>query len=467
VGVVLTVVILLTKRRPVSAVLWLVTVWAFPLLGALVYLSFGLDQVPRGARERAEASRILAESLPDVEDAREAGNGAETPTTPRLVPVPVDPARGVYPPTSGNRVDLLVDGDEFYPALFDAVASASDSVHVQSFIVAPDGVGRRLLDLLAERARAGVCTRLLYDRFGSTAAHYSGFFRDAERAGVGVSSITQAHPLRGRFQVNLRNHRKVAVVDGAVGFVGGINFSEANRSEPDHPRTIRDYHVRLTGPAVRGLQTQFLLDWFFATREGPETLTARSLLPDLPVCGDAAVQVVSGGPAPESSTTADVIFGLISEARQSVTIVTPYFVPDEATLQVIRHAAMAGRDVRLLVPEHGNHFYAELAGRSLYQELLDAGVQIFERAPPFMHAKALLIDERIVMLGSANMDYRSLHLNFETAVVAEGPAVAGELAAQIRRDLDAARELTPERHAARGYAARLMENFCYLFQPLL
>jgi cardiolipin synthase len=273
VGLVLTLDVLLTKHRPVSAVLWLAVVWAFPYGGALAYLSIGVDRVRRGAAAR-EASKALVAQRADWH-----------PTFERLAvdyerPGPGEahrfPAQHIFRSTDravrqnrvfqGNRVELLVDGDEFYPALFDAISAAESSIHLQTFVFGRDRAGQDLLDRLIARARDGIECRLLYDRFGSTRAYLSRFFGKAKDSGVQVRSITQANPLKGRFQINLRNHRKIAVIDGSIGFVGGINIHDKNLSERAVGRPIRDYHVKLQGPAVSDLQFQFVEDWYFASQ---------------------------------------------------------------------------------------------------------------------------------------------------------------------------------------------------------
>jgi cardiolipin synthase len=473
-GSLLSYDILLHKDRPVSAVLWLFAVWTLPFLGALGYLSFGMDRVQRGAADR-QASGVLVErrarmhptferhvmdrahfDLSDPHDHPGAHIFRGT-----------DPAVARNHVLRGNRAELLVDGDEFYPALLEAVEGAEASIHVQTYIFGRDRIGRRIRDALATRAREGVRVRLLYDRFGSTRAHFLRFLEEARRAGVDVRSISQANPLKGRFQVNLRNHRKIAVVDGRTGFVGGINFQDGHATETSDGPPIRDYHVRLRGPAVADLQFQFVQDWVFAAGTEPDRLLGPRYFPDLESEGDALVQVVPGGPEMEGQGLADAIFGAISAAEHSLWVVTPYFVPDEPILQAIRYAALRGVDVRLVVPRRSNHRYAEYAARALYTQLLRAGVRIFERGPPFLHAKALVADGAYAMLGSANLDYRSLHLNFETNVEVGDRSFARTVERQVEEEMRASREIELQRHLQRSLPRRLAENFCLLFQPVL
>ncbi len=473
-GAVLTLDVLLTKHRPVSAVLWLAVVWAFPYLGALSYLSFGVDRVRRGASEREAAKALVAR------------RAAAHPTFYRLAidysrPHPGEevayPAAHIFRATDpavrpnrvfrGNRVELLVDGDEFYPALREAISAARASVNLQTFIYGRDRIGRELLDLLVDRVRAGVECRLLYDRFGSTYAHLSRFFKGATEAGVEVRSITQANPLKGRFQINLRNHRKIAVIDGRIGFVGGINIQDIHLSAYAGGSAIRDYHVRVQGPAVSDLQLQFIEDWHFASAEPPERLFDLSYFPEQEAAGDAVAQVVPGGPDLSGHGLADAIFGAIVAAERSISIVTPYFVPDEPIITALRYAALRGVRVQLILPRKSNHWYTGFAARALYAPLLKSGVRIFERHGPFMHAKALIVDGIYAMIGSANLDYRSLHLNFETNLEVADTAFLSRIQRQIDEEIGLSTEVLLAEHQTRSLARRLTENFCYLFQPML
>jgi cardiolipin synthase len=473
-GIALTLDVLLTKHRPVSAVLWLALVWAVPYAGALAYLSFGVDRVRRGAVER-EAARALVRQRAALDPLFERlAVDYVHPDSPEARKHPAqhifrvtDPAVQPNRVFRGNRVSLLVDGDQFYPALLEAIAAAKSSVHLQTFIFARDRIGRELRDLLVERARSGVECRLLYDRFGSTLTYFSRFFEQARAAGVDVCSITQANPLKGRFQINLRNHRKIAIIDGRVGFVGGINIQDKNFSAYSGGPPIRDYHARLEGPAVSDLQFQFAEDWYFASRQSPERLLEPTYFPKQQPVGDALVQVVPGGPDLKGHGLSDAFFGAIVAAERSISILTAYFVPDEPILQALRYAAVRGVDVKLIVPRYSNHWYTGFAARSLYTLLLKAGARIFERKPPFMHAKALVVDGVYAMIGSANLDYRSLHLNFETNLEVADMEFVGSLSDQVQAEIAHSEEVLLENHEARSLARRLTENFCYLFQPML
>ena len=465
--------VLLHKHRPVSAVLWLAAVWAFPYIGALLYLVFGVDRVQRGGEER-KASKALVRERAAQRPAFEKlvidfDDGGDDPLERAASHIlrGTDPAVPANRVLRGNHVEFLIDGDQFYPALIEAIEASRHTVHLQTFIFGRDALGRSVLDALEKKAREGVTVRLLYDRFGSAYAHFSRFFDRSKRAGVKVCSISQANPLKGRFQINLRNHRKVAVIDGTVGFVGGINIAKINSTEYRRSAPIRDYHAKLLGPAVSDLQMQFLYDWYFASKEPLDQLLGSECFPQIEPAGDALVQVVPGGPEVGGRGLADAFFAAIVAADKSVSIMTPYFVPDEPIVHALRYAAIRGVDVRLVVPKRNNHWYTGFAARSLYTPLLRAGARVFERRPPFMHAKVLVVDDVYAMLGSANLDFRSLHLNFETNVEVVEPEFVTRVRRQIQNEITVSDEVTWERHAARSLPRRLAENFCFLLQPLL
>ena len=471
-GVALTFHILLFKKRPVSSVLWLLLVWFLPYVGGILYVTFGIDRVRRGAAVRL-ASKELVTRKADLHPTFERRmvqdtHGATTGDFPGShIFRATDPAVKPFHVLRGNHAELLVDGDQFYPSLYEAIRGAETSIHFQTFVFRRDRSGRALLELLIERARAGVEVRLLYDRFGSTAAHLTRFFDPAREAGVKVYSISQANVLRGHFQVNLRNHRKVCVIDGRVAYVGGINIHDENVTRYSKGPPIRDYHVRLEGPAVLDLQFAFVEDWHFASREAPEALLGPKCFPPPEVAGTGLVQVVPGGPEIAGHGLADAIFGAIVTAERSITIQTPYFVPDEPIVHALRYAATRGVEVRVIVPAYNNHWYIAYAARALYGMLLRAGVRIFERSQPFAHAKAMEIDGVYAMMGSANLDYRSLHLNFETNVEVADSGFIAALAARLEREIEVSVEIREVEWLERPMWRRLLENFCLLFQPLL
>lgn len=467
--------LLLRPRESASALLWLLLLWIFPAIGITAYLCFGIHRVPAQAWRRREARETFLESRTDAgrpavywRSLPAAVPTERIPETARAVCRSLDSLMPDYPLLGGNQFDLLRCGDEAYPAMLEAIEGARHHVHLQSFILANDSVGREFLSALLKRARAGVEVRILYDRFGSTPSVLSGFLRPWRNRDprMRLAGWSQASLLRRQFQLHLRNHRKTMVVDGRIAFTGGINLGEVNRSAPGRP-AIRDLHVRALGPIVRQLQHAFLSDWSFITGEVPERLLCAEHFPPGPGGIGAPARIIPGGPDRAQDLIADSLFACIRVARRQVLAITPYLIPPRDLLRALRIAALEGIEVRLVVPRVNNHWYAGYAGAALYDELLEAGVRIHERRPPFLHTKALVVDDELTMIGTANLDARSLSLNYETNLLVSDPGFAGRVKQQIWEELGASRELTLEAWRKRPAARRILENACNLLAPAL
>ncbi len=467
-----------TRRESTAALLWMFVAWSFPLIGPLLYLMFGINRVPRKAWRKQRADRELRterqararEDLPLVYWRAVHEALAAQPDTPaaRSLNRTLDAVLPDYPLLGGNAIAPLLDGDEAYPRMLEAIRSARHHIHLQTFILWQDDVSREFMDALAARARAGVAVRCLYDRFGSTGAVLGRLFPRYRRVpNLQIAGWTQANLLKRQVQINLRNHRKILIVDGERAFTGGINIRRENRSRPGAP-AIRDYHVAVRGPIVQELQFSFLRDWYFMTDEDPDVLLQAAHFPRLPAVGPARIRVANSGPTTdELECIARVVFESLAAARRQVLLVTPYFVPPREILEALYSAARRGVDVRLIVPRRNNHIYAGLAGQSLYGDLLDAGIRIVERPPPFMHAKALIVDDWMAMIGSANLDARSLRLNYETNLVIFDAEFIRALTAIVRREDAIGIPLDAQTWRRRPAPRRLLENACYLMMPVL
>ncbi len=467
-----------TRREATSALLWIFVSWSFPLIGPMFYLIIGINRVPRKGWHKQRANRnFLAER-----QARE--NEALPMTYWRAVheSLATEPKgslarelNGVmnnilqeYPLLGGNQIHPLVNGDEAFPQMLDAIGKARHHVHLQTFIISDDPVGNKFLDLLAEKAREGVTVRLLFDRFGSTNAMLGHFFSKYRNIpNMHISGWTQVNAMKRRFQINLRNHRKALIVDGSQAFMGGINLHIENVSRPDEP-AIRDYHFSLQGPIVQELQYSFLRDWYFMTNDDPKILLQQSHFPHLPAKGNAMIRLVNSGPtSDEMEIMSDVVFECLTSARRQILAVTPYFAPTHDIIHAFRMAALRGVDVRLIVPQHNNHIYAGMAGRALYEELMLAGVRIFERHPPFIHAKAMIIDDTMALVGSGNLDVRSLRLNYETNMAVFDAPFINALKLIVLQDIDESDEVNLRVWQSRPTSRRFLENLCNLLTPML
>lgn len=445
--------IVLQKRAPVATLSWLLGLAALPVVGFLVYYVFGPQRIKRQRLRRAR-SRV---ALPAGDERERTGDKAELA---RLAQ-----ATTGLPASTAQDVQLLVDGARTYAALLEAIAQARHHVHLEYYIYAPDQTGTAIRDALVERARAGVAVRLLLDAVGSSACPRR-FFDPLVAAG---GELAWFHPMRlGRFWqrpwVNLRSHRKIVVVDGAVAFTGGINVTD-EENESLRADAYRDLHLRLTGDVVRSLQLVFVEDWAYATGERAFLSSVVAAMPP-PARGPIPVQALTSGPDSAWEAIHRLHVAAIHAAHRRVWLVTPYFVPSEAALLALTSAALAGLDVRLLVPRRSDSRFVTLAARSYFDELLTAGVKVYQYGPRMLHTKALLVDDTLAIVGSANFDHRSFSLNFEVSMLFDDAGVAGALAQLIEHEFTHA----PRVHEGRPrslWRARLPEALARLLAPLL
>ncbi len=443
--------IVLQKREPVATLSWLLGLALLPYLGFLIYHVFGPQRIHRQRLRRARVrGDMTPQALAEDEEVAELGRMARAATG--------------LPMTTASDVRLLVDGAAKYEALVEDIRTAREHVHLEYYIWHPDRSGAALRDTLVERARAGVKVRLLLDALG--AAKASRFFDDLVAAG---GELAWFHPTRfGRIWTrpwtNLRTHRKIVVIDGRVGYTGGMNVTD-DQNERFNDDAYRDLHLRLEGNVVRALQQVFVEDWAYATGERGFIGEVVRQTPRLPP-GRTCAQVITSGPDSPWETIHRAHVGAIHAAKQRVWMTTPYFVPGEAAMMSLTSAALAGLDVRLLVPRTSDSKLVTLAARSYFGPLLVAGVKIYEYGPRMLHTKSLLVDDSMVLIGSANFDHRSFRLNFEVSVLFDDAALGAQLAQLIEGELAHAPRVRQGRK--RGLlGARLPEALARLMSPLL
>ena len=447
---VLGLYIALQKREPVATLSWLISLAALPYIGFVIYFFLGPQRITRQRLRRVRARAALPpppEGLHPTPDAIELARLAQATTG--------------LPPITATRADLLVDGAAKYGALLEAIAQAREHIHLEYYIYLPDRTGTALRDALAERARAGVQVRLLLDAVGSGRTKRR-FLQPLVEAGAEVAWF---HPMKlhwfwKRPWLNLRTHRKIVVIDGQIGFTGGINITD-EEDERLREDAYRDLHLRLEGDVVRELQLVFIEDWAYATGQPPLKLHNPA-----PVRGTIAAQVLVSGPDSSWEAIHRLHVAAIHSAQRRVWLVTPYFVPGEAARMALTSAALGGLDVRLLVPKVCDSRLVTLAARSYFDELLEAGVKVHEYGPRMLHSKALLCDDDLAIIGSANFDHRSFRLNFEVSVMFRDRGLVAELAELIQGECNLAPRVRPDR-AQPLWTTRVPEALARLVSPLL
>lgn len=445
-----TVHVLLYKRNVGAAISWMGIAWLSPFVGGLLYFAMGVNRVKRRARRlRRERSHLF------VVDQTAPGDPGAGPLTPleyaigRLTGLSAE---------SGNRAELLRNGDEAYPAMLAAIEAAERTVGLASYIFRDDLAGRPFIEALARAKNRGVQARVLLDGIGS------GYFVNEAYQSLREAQVPAARFLHSYFPwrmpfLNLRNHRKLMVVDGRTAFVGGINIGRENllASKPPHP--VRDTHFRIEGPVVEQLAEAFADDWLFTTGE---KLLDEGWFPDLEAAGDVVARAITSGPDEDLEQIEFVALHAISCARRSIRIVTPYFLPPEVLTMALGLAAMRGIAVDIVVPEESNHIVLDWARRVPMRTLLEAGCRVWLLPPPFDHSKLMTIDDTWSLIGSANWDTRSFRLNFELNVEIQDPRFARRLADATRtgRRLElASLDADPLPLRLRNSAARLLQPY--------
>lgn len=449
--------VVLYKRDSRSAVGWVGVIWLAPLLGAVLYLLFGINRI----RRRAAARRTFPAGVPTgaLPSRGEAGGPPERRRPLRRV---VDRVAR-RPLTPGNSIRPLVDGEEAYPAMIAAIEGAGRSVALSTYIFDNDSAGALFLGTLAAAVRRGVSVRVLVDAAG---ARYSWppILGDLRRHGVPAAAFGRTLlPWRMPY-MNLRNHRKILVVDGAVGFTGGMNIREGHLvgTRPRHP--VRDLHFELRGPVVGHLAETFAEDWMFTTRE---TLPPEFTSASREAAGPVFARGLSDGPDEDFEVAYTVLLGAIACARRSIRIITPYFLPDSGLMQALRVAALRGVEVEILIPERCNLRLVGWAAMAQLWQVVKGECRVWLTPPPFDHSKAMVVDDEWTLFGSSNWDARSLRLNFELDVEAYDDELAGRVSALLDVKRRGARRVTAEDLDGRPLPVRLRNGVARLAAPYL
>ncbi|MET0544657.1 MAG: cardiolipin synthase [Variovorax sp.] len=458
---VLSVWIVMQKRAPVSTMSWILSLALLPFAGFVIYYFLGPQRLKKQRLKRLR-SRASAHAPADVALLRQAAESA--PPALRQMAELGTAACGL-PVSSALAVNLLSGGARTFDAIFEAIGNARDHVHLEYYIFEPDRIGTALRDLLVQKAQQGVTVRLLLDALGSKRVGRR-FMAPMHAAGVKVGLFHDTRiGRRLRPVTNYRTHRKIVVCDGRIGFTGGVNITdeEDKRTRPD---AYHDVPVRIEGSAVRWLQTTFLEDWTYATGEHPSTMDELlpSLMPRMEA-GDIPVQIVTSGPDSPLEAIHRMHVSAINSSVDRAWLTTPYFVPGEPAMMALTSAALRGVDVRLLVPRRSDSLIVSAAARSYFDELIAAGVKVWEYKARMLHSKTLVVDDNCAMIGTANFDNRSFRLNFEVMAVVYGPALAKPLASQFETDLHSSAAVRTLR--SQPFVRRLGDSIARLFSPLL
>ena len=366
------------------------------------------------------------------------------------------------PYTHGNKIELLIDGEQIYSALFTAIDNAKHYILLEYYIVRDDTIGCQLRDRLIAKAQQGVTIHFLYDEVGSFKLGRQ-YINALSKGGVDIRSFHTTKGMRNRLQLNFRNHRKIAVVDGAIGIVGGSNIGDEYLGKDPVLTPWRDTSVSICGPAVHALQLTFLEDWYWACEQVPQL---NWHIPEH-AAGSIEALVVPTGPADPMETCLLLFQQLTQSAKERLWIVSPYFVPDGSLINALQLAALRGVDVRILLPEKPDKRLVWLSSFASLDEVQGTGVKVYRYEAGFLHQKVWLVDDACALVGTANLDNRSIRLNFEIGVVSTDRAFAAKIEEMLFADFNRSRLLSRGEVANRGWLFRVAVRCAYLLAPIL
>ncbi len=452
-SIVASVHIVLTKRDLKGAIGWIGVVWLAPYLGGILYYAFGINRIQRRAtRLRPLPSHPRSPKKRAIEQVKASGSLPDLVAT--VTGLPLLP---------GNKIAPLQNGDEAFSAMIEAITQAKHSIALSTYIFDNDVEGQRFTQALSSAVRRGVEVRVLVDSVGSRYT-FPRIISLLRHEGVPVAEFLHSFVPWRLSYLNLRNHRKIMVVDGRIGFTGGMNIRAGHVLSAATKDHIQDVHFRVHGPAVEHLMNVFADDWAFST---DEVLEGSAWFPVLKGDGQIVARGVASGPDEDYDKLKWVILAALAQAKQSVRIVTPYFLPDEVMVAAINLKALSGVDVDIIVPEQGNLRLVQWASRAQLGYLIVKGCRVWLTPEPFDHSKLFVIDDQWAFIGSANWDSRSLYLNFEFNMECYGKDLADRLSQIINDKIAVAKPLTLTDLKQRPFLIRVRDGIARLCAPYL
>lgn len=464
--ILIAILIILENRNPHGTIAWLLVLLVFPVFGFILYILTG-----RNMRKKRKVKKHLLDSdTLELESVIENRLMLLKKTQPKLHQnikshrklINLIRNNSSEPLTINNRCQVLTNGDETFAAILDAISKARKHIHLEYYIVRPDNIGYRIQQALIKKAKQGVEIRFLYDAVGGRKLG-ANYLRPLQEAGVQLAAFLPVKFPFLRSRINYRNHRKIIVIDGTIGFIGGLNIGDEYLG-CGKLGFWRDTHIKLDGESAYSLQHIFLHDWHFATRERIQT---RKYFTRIPPRGIQPVQITASGPDSEWANILQSHFTAIVSARDKIYIASPYFVPDESILMALKTAALSGVDTRLILPNKPDHRIVFWASMSYVKEIIAAGVKVYLYQKGFMHAKILLIDGVVASVGTTNMDLRSFNLNFEINALIYDKKIAGSLEEGFYRDFADSKLITYEEWIKRGFWTHFKESSARLLSPIL
>lgn len=478
-GAIISMSIILENRDPARTVTWLLIFILLPGIGLVIYAVFGRNIRKRKLfKTQKLANSIkeekLFENLKEIEELVEIeqdcikqskllNEDKDENTKKRVISLLLN--TGMFPFTTNNKIDVYIDGIQKFENLIKDIKEAKEHIHLEYFIIKDSDIGRKIKDLLIEKAKEGVKIRILYDDVGCWRFWFHRkYFNEMKKNGIEIQPFLPAKfPVIGG-KLNYRNHRKIVVIDGKIGYTGGINIGDEYVGKNKKFGYWRDTHIRIQGTSVYMLQMVFLIDWYYTTRD---VIMVKKYFPKMAYCGDSMVQVVASGPDSDWEAIHYAYFSAICQAKKNIYIETPYFIPDESILRALKSAALSGVDVRIIFPKIADHKIVNSASYSYFDDILRSGGKVYLYTKGFIHSKIVIIDDKIASTGSANMDLRSFMLNFEINAFIYDKKVVEIMTKDFFDDLDNSEEIKDADFSERNFAIKVKESIARLFSPIL
>lgn len=454
----LSLVIIAENRNPLKTISWIIVLLLAPGIGLLFYFFFGQDNRKQKIISKRTYKRIMKRQ-----------QKGRLPQDSCQVPLPYKPLVTLLGNSNqssllyGSKIDIFVSGQEKFEAIINDLKNAKHHIHLQYYIFCDDEIGNKIKDILIEKAHEGVEVRVLYDDVGCWNVKKR-FFKEMKDNGIQVYAFLKVVFPIFSSKVNYRNHRKMVIIDGTIGYMGGMNIAD-RYVKGSELGVWRDTHFRIMGKGVLGLQAAFLIDWYVVSKK---TLYDKVYYPQVPVYRDDNImQIATSGPVGQWRILLQAAIFMIANAKKYIYIQTPYFLPTEGVNQALQAAALGGIDVKLMLPKHSDTRTANMATHSFIDEMVKAGVKIYFYLPGFLHSKLLLTDDEVACIGSANMDFRSFEHNFEINAFVYQPTFCKQMKRIFLRDMHECEKLDPKAWLKRPLKQRLTESFMRLFSPLL
>jgi len=460
------IVIFLENNNSSKTIAWLLILFLVPVAGFIFYILFGQNVRKKKRFEKKkhidfELLSQIASTQGKILDEIGLFRNDESMVKSRLIKLLLKNSNSPF--TVNNQVEVLTNEKNTYSSIIKELERAEHHIHMEYFIIRNDNIGNKIKNILIEKAKSGVEVRLIYDSVGCWKLGKK-YIKSLVNAGVKAYPFYPViFPVLSR-QLNYRNHRKIIVIDGSVGFLGGINIGDEYLGKNTHLGFWRDTHIRIEGEAIYSLQNIFLKDWNFVS---DELILDRKYYPKLGYHGEQLIQITSSGPDSDWESILQAYFTMISTAERRIWITTPYLVPDESILMALKTAALSGIDVRIIIPSKPDHYLVYWASRSYIEELIVAGVKVYTYQKGFIHSKILLVDGISVSIGTANLDIRSFSINFEVNAFIYDNEVVERLEDDFLMDIEDSKEIELEQHLKRSISIKFREALGKLFSPLL